>query len=90
MSKLSIKTVRGVAHFRRAGMEFGREPVEVDETKIGKKKLEAIRAEPRLEVTQAETEAEAQATAQAEAEAKAKAEAQAKNTDKKSDAKKSA
>lgn len=54
MSKFSIKTARGVASFRRSGMTFGREAIEVDSETIGKKRLEAIVAEPKLEVTELE------------------------------------
>lgn len=56
MSKFSIKTARGVASFRRAGLEFGREPIEIDSGKISKKRFEAILAEPRLDVTEIEPE----------------------------------
>lgn len=57
MSTLCIKTVRGVASFRRAGMVFGREAIEIDPGKISKKRLAAILAEPRLDVTEIEPEA---------------------------------
>lgn len=50
MSKIHVKTVRGTERMRRAGYAFGREPIELDTNRLKKAQLDAIRAEPRLEV----------------------------------------
>lgn len=52
--KITVATAPGVTRFRRAGIEFGREPVELDADKLKKGVLDALRAEPRLIVREVE------------------------------------
>lgn len=55
MSKINVKakTDRG---FRRAGLQFGREGVDIDTKDLTKEQLEAIQNEPNLVVTNVEPE----------------------------------
>lgn len=50
MSKIRVHSKR--PGFRRAGIEFGAEPVELDTAKLTKAKREQIEAEPMLVVEQ--------------------------------------
>lgn len=52
--KITVSTAPGVTRFRRAGIEFGRDPVELNPKKLGEDVLAAILAEPRLIVTEVE------------------------------------
>lgn len=49
MSKITVKS-KSARGFWRAGIHFTREGVELDTSKLAKAKLDAIVAEPRLEV----------------------------------------
>ena len=68
-TKITVKTKTGNS-FRRAGLQFGREGVEIDTNELTKEQLEAIENEPNLLVVVAaveETAAEAKAREKKEA-----------------------
>lgn len=50
--KIQVQTIRGVVRFRRAGLEFGPSPIELDTDKLKKAAVDAIAAEPRLIVAE--------------------------------------
>lgn len=79
MSKIHVKTIRNVERRRRAGMEFGREGIEIDTAKLRKEHLAAIKADPLLEVTNVDDDdaAKKAAAEAAEKEAAEKAAAEA-------------
>ncbi len=77
MSKITVKS-KSDRGFRRAGIQFTREGVELDTSKLKKEQLDAIVNESALVVIgDAETAAERKAREKAEAEAAAKAAAEA-------------
>lgn len=78
MSKIIVKS-KSPKGFRRAGIAFTREGVELDTSKLKKGQLDAIENEPNLVIVAfVETAAETKAREKAEAaEAKAAAEAEA-------------
>lgn len=65
MSKITVKSL--VDGFRRAGLGFTRDGVELDTADLSKEQLEAIKAEPMLAVVEHESKAAGKPAAGAKA-----------------------
>lgn len=53
---LTVTTVRGVPTLRRAGRRFSREPISIDLAVLNVADIDALKNEPRLEVTQGQVD----------------------------------
>lgn len=53
MHKIIVRTIRGTERFRRAGLEFTRDPVEIDADALDDDVLASLQTEPRLAIVDA-------------------------------------